>query len=170
MAREESDRENLLREATALVRRIEFRVPHEAEPIVLGFRRDDAASVFFGSDPVYQFNAAGELRRAYVAGKLLKADQGTLAELTRVRTPTEVQLVRRDLSDGEAEKLLAIMLARLDLLRDCIESGSVEVIGQVSPDGDLLPAVRDELERLVAAPRVANNPRARSPSPRRGAE
>jgi hypothetical protein len=159
MAREESDREDLLREATALVRRIEFRVSHEAEPIVFGFRRDGAASVFLGADPVYQFNAVGELRRAYVGGKLFKADRGALAELTRVRTVAETQLVRRDLAAEETEKFLTAMTARLGPLCKAL-GGRVEVIGQVPPDGDLLSAVREELVRLLAAPRIASSPRA----------
>ena len=74
------NREDLLREATALVERIEL-VPHRdrqfdaSEPIVVGFRADGALSIFFGDDPVYQFNAAGELRRAYCDGLLFKAVQ-----------------------------------------------------------------------------------------------
>ena len=70
MARDESDREDLLREATALVERIEL-APADAaddEHIVAGFRRDGALSIYFGADPVYHFNSAGELRRAYCDG------------------------------------------------------------------------------------------------------
>lgn len=68
MARDESRREDLLREATAFVERIEL-VPSSSTskaaetPIVVGFRADGALSVFFGEDPAYQFNAAGELLR-----------------------------------------------------------------------------------------------------------
>src|ERR1700704_5517811 len=104
MAREESSREELLREATALVERVEL-IPNVAISdghIVAGFRRNGALSVFFGEDPVYQFNAAGELRRAYTNGKLLKADRGRLAALQRVRTQNEVQLVRHELDETDA--------------------------------------------------------------------
>src|SRR5215216_4505512 len=94
MAREGSSREDLLREATALVERIEL-LPRTTdrsmvasdlvgEHIIAGFRRDGALSIFFGEDPVYQFNAAGALRRAYCDGKLLKAARGRLAALQRV--------------------------------------------------------------------------------------
>ena len=159
MAREESDREDLLREATALVRRIELRVPNEAESIVFGFRRDGAASVFFGADPVYQFNAARELRRAYVGGKLLKADRGALAELTRVRTATEVQLVRHDLDAAQTATFLQTMLARLTQFAEALAHSDVQIVGQVPPDGDLLPACREELTQLCALPRIASSPR-----------
>ena len=40
MARRESDREDLLREATALVERAELTIEGFDEPIVVGFRRD----------------------------------------------------------------------------------------------------------------------------------
>src|SRR5215212_3746686 len=123
MAREESSRENLLREATALVERIELS-PRTTDvsiaasklldqSIVAGFRRDGALSIFFGEDPVYQFNAAGELRRAYCNGKLLKATRGQLAALERVRTENEVQLVRHELSREEEAVFLKQMEDRL---------------------------------------------------------
>jgi len=160
MAREESDREDLLREATALVRRIEFRIPDHAESIVMGFRRDGAASIFFGADPVYQFNAAGELRRAFHDGNLFKAEQGRLVLLTRERTPTEVQLLRRDLDSAAAELFLAMMAAQLLAVRIAIAAGNVTVVGQVPPEVDLLPACSSELERLTASPRIASSPRA----------
>src|SRR5687767_7509073 len=98
MAREETDREDILREATALVERVELLVPGCAESVVMGFRRNGSASFFFGADPVYQFNTSGELRRAFVTGQLIKADRGTLAAFDRHRTETEVQFVRRDLN------------------------------------------------------------------------
>ena len=75
MARRESDREDLLREATALVERAELTIEGFDEPIVVGFRRDGSASFFFGADPVYQFNTAFELRRAFVVGLLYKAEE-----------------------------------------------------------------------------------------------
>src|SRR4051812_13576909 len=117
MAREESSREDLLREATALVERIELIPDSSGEltgtRIVAGFRRDGALSIFFGDDTVYQFNAASELRRAYCDGKLFKAARGRLAALKRVRTEHELQLVRHDLSETEQATFLAEMANRL---------------------------------------------------------
>lgn len=157
MAREEEDREDLLREATALVERIELRLPDETETIVAGFRRNGAASLFFGADPVYQFNAMGELRRAYVGGKLYKAERGTLVQLTRVRTADETQLVHRDLAAAETQVLLTSMSTRLRKLGEALSAAIV--IGQVPPDGDVLTRVRTELVRFDAAPRIADSPR-----------
>ena len=42
-------------EATALVERVELKLPDADDRVVVGFRRNGCASVFFGPDPVYQF-------------------------------------------------------------------------------------------------------------------
>src|SRR5262245_38526664 len=106
MSRRESDREDLLREATALVERAELNVPGYNDPIVAGFRKDGSASFYFGADLVCQFNAAGELRRAYVASLLYKAERGRLVALRRQRSDTEVALVRCTLDDAESAALV----------------------------------------------------------------
>ena len=61
MAHDDGHREDLSAEATALVRRAEFVAPaadrpNDESPLVAGFRRDGSLSVYFGEDPVYQFN------------------------------------------------------------------------------------------------------------------
>jgi hypothetical protein len=146
MAREESSREDLLREATALVERIELAPDSTIElsgtHIVAGFRRDGALSIFFGDDPVYQFNAAGELRRAYCDGKLLKAAGGRLVALERVRTEHEVQLFRHDFSESEQATLLTQMADRLRQFVATANAGAFEVIGQVPPDSDVLERLK----------------------------
>lgn len=139
MAREESPREDLLREATALVERIEI-APHEKNlpHIVAGFRRDGGCSLFFGEDPVYQFNAAGQLRRAFSNGRLLKAVAGKLAALNRVRTESEVLLVRHDLSNEETSTFLQSMQVRLAQLTSLLNHGVFDVVGQVPVNADIL--------------------------------
>lgn len=171
MARDEADREDLLAEATALVERIELDVPGEAEAVVVGFRRDGAASFFFGADPVYQFNAARELRRAFVDGLLYKAVSGHLAELRRERSAGATVLWRRDLDGAEQGEFLARAAARLDGLRAALEIGGEKwwagpalappykrrpaVLRQVPAQGDVLMRVRHWLDKaptpLVAA-------------------
>src|SRR4051794_4315307 len=106
MARTESDREDLLREATALVERVELQVDGLEQPIVVGFRRDGCASFFFGAEAVYQFNSAGELRRGYIDGLLYKAVGGRLISLKRERTGTAVTLQRLEL---DADQIAAIL-------------------------------------------------------------
>jgi hypothetical protein len=144
MARDESNREDLLREATALVERIEL-IPHGVLSdghIIAGFRRNGALSIFFGEDPVYQFNAAGELRRAYCDGKLLRAMHGRLAALDRVRTEHEVQLIRHELSESEETAFLTHMSHRLRAFAASLAANAFGVAGQVPDNFNVLARLK----------------------------
>ncbi len=160
MSRRESDREDLLREATALVERAEIRIPGESEPIVVGFRRDGSASFFFGADPVYQFNSAGELRRVFIKGLLYKAERGQLVCLRRKRTEIEVALIRTELNTAEARALLADAHDRLTSLQQALLSDSFTIRGQVPPNADLISRIRDWLAEIPSPIQVAQGPRA----------
>lgn len=150
MARYESDREDLMREATALRRRIELAVPEEPEPIVAGFRGDGALSLYFGPDPVYHFDAAGRLRRAYVDGRLYRTQGETLARLARVRQPTATELVRHDLTRSELAEFLARMRDRLDHLCRAIAGNEAEVSQRVpAEDEQMIADLRDRLASVV---------------------
>ena len=73
MAKQQQDKEDILREATALVNRIEIQFSQKTaskESVFVGFRRDGAISCFFGADPVYQFNTRHEIRRGYSIKKV----------------------------------------------------------------------------------------------------
>jgi hypothetical protein len=160
MAREESDREDLLREATALVRRVELRTADEPESVTAGFRRDGSLSLFFGGDPVYQFNSAGELRRAYLRGKLLKAERGKLVELTRVRTAEETQLWRNEIGDSATAALIGELRGRIADLAAALSDGRFDVVGQVPEDADVVSPLRDELlKHATRDARIALTPR-----------
>ena len=138
MARTESDREDLIREATALKQRVEWDVPDEPEPVVTGFKRDGSLSVYFGQDPVYQFNPAGQLRRAYVGDFLYRTQGDTLARLHRERTTDETTLVRHDLAAEALAEFVTVMQARLTHLRESITDRTATILRQViecdSPD------------------------------------
>jgi len=155
MRRTEHDREDLLREATALIERAELTLPGCELPVVVGFRRDGSFSAFFGGDPVYQFNAAGELRRAFAGGLLYKAEQGRLIELRRQRSASETALIRRPL---EAEEESAILSAARDQLHSL--SGECTIMNQVPSHADILARVRQWLARLPAALAIASRPHA----------
>jgi len=160
MAREEADREDLLREATALVERVELRTTVEREPITAGFRRDGSLSLFFGADPVFQFNTAGELRRAFQGDKLLKAERGRLVELTRVRTTDETQLWRTELDARAAAELLSEMGRRMAGLAEALAGGRFEIVGQVPENVDVVGRLRDELlKQTTRDARIALSPR-----------
>jgi hypothetical protein len=161
MARTESDREDLLREATALVERAELQVAGESECIVVGFRSGGAASFFFGVDPVYQFTTAGQLRRAYVGGRLLKAEGGRLAALVRERTEAAVSLVRTDLTSAEQAELLATAHTRLNALAAAIDSGEIQLIGAVPGGANIVSRIGQWLASLPAEIAVAAAPNVR---------
>lgn len=132
MARNESDREDLIREATAMRNRIEWQIPGESEPVFAGIRSDGSLSVYFGQDPVYQFTPAGQLRRAYVEGFLYRTQGATLARLNRERSPDQTALVRRDLTSEELSQFLAKMDDQLRRLRQSIADGSAIQLRSVS--------------------------------------
>ncbi len=154
----EVDREDLLAEATALVDRVDLAVASFAEPVVIGFRAQGAASIYFGPDPAYHFNSKGELRRAYCDGLLYKAERGRLVSLDRRRSDTAVELVRRELSEDEQAAFLLRMAESLRQLRDRVEAGEFQVRGQVSGGADVLDRVRGWLAAAPLPPNVAMRP------------
>jgi hypothetical protein len=158
MARQEQDREELLREATALVERAEFRIG-DGEPVVGGFRRDGAPSLFFGVDPVYQFTAANELRRAYRHGFLIKAERGNLVRLERRRTESAVELIRHEMSPEERNAFLAELVDKLTALREAIGTGNYQLTGKVPADSDVMTRILSWLRTLPLPPDVAASPR-----------
>lgn len=135
MARQENAREDLLAEATALVERAEFVIPIDADPVVVGFRKNGAASLYFGQDEAYHFDSAGRLRRAYLEGRLYKADGGRLASLSRNRLAGETQLTRHDLTDAETADFLGRLQRRLVALQAAVAAGTIRWLREV-PDGD----------------------------------
>ena len=161
MARHESDREDLLREATALVERVELAAGGFDEPIVCGFRRDASASFYFGAEAVYQFNAAGQLRRAFLAGRLLKAERGRLIALTRERSEQEVALVRHELAADELAALIAELSRRFERLELALQAGDYSVHGEVPPGGNVIGRVLEWLKNRPPVVEIASVPNVR---------
>jgi hypothetical protein len=162
MAREEQNREDVLREATALVERVELApaagFAGEGERAVVGFRADGSLSVFFGAEPVYQFNSRRELRRAYADGLLYKAERGRLVSLERVRHLQEVQLLRRELSESAQADFLTAAQQRLRTLADHVERQMLVSVGQVPAEADVLGRFREWMCCLTAIV-IAQSPR-----------
>jgi hypothetical protein len=145
MSRFESDREDLIRDATALRERCELAVVQEPDAVVVGFHRDGRMSIYFGADPVYQFDAEGRLRRAFVEGLLYRSQGTTLSRLERVRQETVTQLARDDLDDPACEAFLDSMRGRLESLFEEVESGRAHVLRQVPVDADVLGRIAKSL-------------------------
>jgi hypothetical protein len=158
MARTEHDREDLLREATALVERAELQIPGCGDPIVVGFRSNGSFSCYFGGDPVYQFSSASELRRAFVAGLLYKAERGQLVALRRERSANETVLLRQPCDDRAQAELLNAARDRLAELHLALEQQRYTLTGQVPSDCDVVGKVRHWLAALPAELSVASSP------------
>ena len=159
MTRQEDDREDLLRAATALVERAEFSISSLDETVVVGFRRDGSPSLFFGVDPVYQFTAANELRRAYRHGFLIKAERGKLVRLERDRTESAVKLLRHDMVKEEEECFFAELVDNVTSLRDEVCRGNYHLTGMVPNDCDVMTRIASWLSTLPLPPAVASSPR-----------
>lgn len=159
MARQEHDREDLLAEATALVERVELLVAGESEPVVVGFRRNGSASAYFGAEPAFHFNAAGELRRAYDHGLLYKSEKRKIVSLKRERVPGEVRLVCHELTDEETRSFLLELVDRFTRLRSALTEGNWRLVGQVPASSDIVSRVRQWLDGLRLPPPIAGSPR-----------
>jgi hypothetical protein len=162
MARISQEREDFLRDARALVPRIQFRWRQsdgESEQTLVAGFRGDALSLYFGDDPAYHFNANGELRRAFVADRLVKSVRGELVAMCRDRSADEVVLQSQQLAEGEKAEFLDALAGKLGNVAAAVSAGSLVIDGQVPGNGDGLPRLAAWLERhprptVAASPRV----------------
>jgi len=158
MARHESTREDLLRDARALVERVELAIPGLTEPVVAGFRPLGPLSVYFGEDPAYHFTARGELRRAYVDRTLYKADRGRLVALARDRTDNAVFLFRHELDEAETAAFLGEATRRLEGLREALAAGKYQILRQVPAEARVVERLQTWLGEHGAKRMVAQRP------------
>lgn len=149
MARREVDREDLMAEATALRQRAELVLEGHPEPIVAGVRANGHVSLYFGGDPVYQFDAAGNLRRAFVGGDLYRSQGHTLARLNRTRTDLAIELGRRELNHVELQHFLSHMAGLLNELKTALERGTASIVRQVPEDDDFDSRLIVEIDKAL---------------------
>lgn len=149
MARIESDREDLIAEATGLVRRAEWRVPFQSELVVAGFKRNGAWSIYWGTDPVYQFEVDGRLRRAFAHGSLWRTQGTTLARLERERTEAETALKRHDLTESELVTFLAEVRQHLETLLNSLDCDTAQLLRQVPEAADVTAELKAALRSVI---------------------
>jgi hypothetical protein len=168
MAKRTEDREDLLRDGTAMPVRARMWVgPTE---VVLGFRPAGQLSLYWGQDPVFQFNEKQQLRRVFIDAQRLAAQQGRLAVLSqpdRARQPPvdRLRLVAQPVSDSEQRRILqraAQCLQQIDLtLRQAAESEAAPVLETVGASShDFAQRFRRWLDQLDGAVSVAETPAA----------
>lgn len=158
MAKEQSDREDIMREATALTRRVSLELSGFPELVIVGFRRNSAMSIFVDQDPVYQFNSAGEFRRGYLDGKLIKADQGKLSSLDRQHKDDQVVLMRHDFDDAEQEDFISQLHCHLDQLHQSLSDGSFQVKECVPVGDDVVTEIISSLDLIGTPVVIADQP------------
>lgn len=147
----------MMQEAIALIRRIEIRARTEnlvpqwleatfTEPVIMGYRANGWFSIYFGADPMYQFDDRFRLRRAFVEGLLYRTQGTTLAELNRQRTESETVLLRRDLSQEELTSFCEQMLVPIRDLHQALHERRVEVLRSIP---DEVTSLTDEVTRSL---------------------
>jgi hypothetical protein len=115
--------------------------------------------LYFGEDPAWHFNAAGELRRAYCDGRLYKAEGGCLASLERRREGGQVVLARHDLGHGETQALLGELGRLVGGLRQALATNCAVRLRQVPAEPDIAARLQAALAALPDPVRVARSPR-----------
>ncbi|PHS15996.1 MAG: hypothetical protein COA78_04370 [Blastopirellula sp.] len=157
MAREASPREDLLKEATGLVRRAEYQIPGFPGSVVIGFRKVGAMSLFLDQDPVYQFNTQGELRRAFVDGLLFKSEDGKLISMRRERPAGESNLVSQTLAEPAQTAFIQSATARLKQIETALSTQEFQLIGKVTDSTevheDFLDWMQQHGQEIVVAQR-----------------
>lgn len=156
MARIESDKEDLIAEATALPERVEFSrdatnpMTKSWSVATAGFRRDGSLSIYFDQDPFYQFDPQGLLRRSFSDGLLYRSQGNTLAQLCRERSEQKTTLQRHDLTVPELQKFQQRMRTYLWELLEGLLTQSFPVRRVVSQSDNLPDRVCHELPRVLA--------------------
>ncbi len=160
----QQDREDLLKEATGLVDRVELKLDAFEESIVVGFRAAGGLSFYFGPDPVYHFNPSLKLRRIFLGGQRYKAIQGNLIRLIQDPDAPNLKFSPHELSAAETADRLAQMHHRLKMLRSHLEQDRYTLLGQVPEDANSIDRLRTLLPELLLG-RIADTPHADGKQP-----
>jgi len=163
MAINRQPREDLMRDATAYPRRLLLHHPR-CNAIFIGFRNQGGWSVYFGEDPVYQFNAQQKLRRVHFEKQNYAAEQGKLLRLNRQRPQNQslnLQNLNQQNSGGRIEldrihdeldeqRVLQDCHTRISALMEWIEQGSVTVSDRFPEDCEFIAEVAKLLKALAS--------------------
>jgi hypothetical protein len=155
MARKTEDREDLVRDATAYIRRIEFVVSGQ-EPIFVGFRAGGEPSFYFGQDHVLQFNSQYELRRAFWQDRMLASYQRRMNWLQR--GDGRVRVIRTPLTASEYDEFKRASIERLRGLETLLQNDELAVQGEIPAGGNLEAEMSPWLAQHAGELRLARHP------------
>jgi hypothetical protein len=151
MARDPGHLEELMSEATAMVRRAEFSTADSHPELVAGYRDDGSLSLYLGEDRVYQFDPQGRLKRAFVDGLLYRTQGSTLAQLTRDRSPDDhVGLLRHDLDDDQLAVFRSAMTGTLAGVLEDLDLSRLNQSAVVPESADVATELVVSLELVLA--------------------
>jgi len=145
MARIEADRDDLMHDVIALVRRIELH-GKDSTSIVVGRRATGWLSLYLSGDEMYQFDDEGRLRRSYQHGFLFRTQGSTLARMRRERSDRETVLYRADLDPPALSQFRNAVHTRIRDLLERWTTGELSVVRAV-PENE--PALAVELQQAV---------------------
>lgn len=128
MAKETHDREDLLRDGMAMIHRGQTII--DGKEVFVGYRADGQASLYWDQDPVFQFNSSSELRRVYIDGVKLLAQQRQLLILKRHASAPSL----RELSSDAVMQRLDQCLEKLAALPGSAEEAGWQTVGQDTDD------------------------------------
>ncbi|WP_372896080.1 hypothetical protein [Stieleria sp.] len=144
MAKQTDDREDLLRDGTAMP--VRGRLWVDRAEVVIGFRSQGQLSLYWDQDPVFQFDESCRLRRVFIDSCRLKAENGKLVRLRQphesIDRPVErLRLVTEPISaDDEAAILqrLSDRLQQIDATLDRMmldgDQTSLQTVGATPPE------------------------------------
>ena len=164
MALNPQRREDLIRDARQFPQRALFRVmcssttsladmvlATEQVEVFVGVRSSGGWSIYFGEDPVLQFNERNELRRLYFAGVRYAAVSGRLELLHRAERGGRVVFERQVLEPERERELLDVcqglvgmMVPKLDSFLSARNEDEISLVSQISEPSE------DWLEHLLA--------------------
>ncbi len=158
MAINRQPREDLMKEATAYDRRLKLRDANAGE-IFVGMRAQRGWSIYFGEDPVFQFNAESQLRRVHLNNQNYAAENGKLLLLQRSGSGGQVELTRT-FSNAAQLAIRRDCLNRLTAVLSEFERSSLQVLDQFPADSDLMRQIEERLRVVVRNYSVAEVPHA----------
>lgn len=155
MALEEHDREDLLRDGRTMPVRGECRCA--GETVLIGFRSAGQASLYWGSERVFQFDAAGRLRRVYLAGEKFAAQSAGLVQLHRQRRGGRVELVRERASEDKQSNVLAAADGCLQRIAKVTKDDAIQWRVEGSDVEGFRTRVCDWLNTVASPPQISTS-------------
>ena len=156
MAKDSHDREDLMREATGYVRRVEFTIAEREEPVFCGFRECGAFSLYWKQADVLQFNVDGELRRAFWKNQMLACYKHKLHWLQK--SEGRIRLGRTPLSDEESQEFLSVASSWMDEVRHIVKSQLIADVNEFPVNANVVVQVAEWLSEHDAKLNLSMHP------------